>query len=470
MQPHAMKSYAMNSCPEVHRQLEEVKLKRISVDGGQIARTKHQKHHHHSRFRLVNSISNRLSSLNRRLRGTGSSTYSVRSEFPAPPDGKERRSMARDSVDICPSSGDESPIFNTPESNVTPHPEGSCIDPLVISGMMIAAGELDRLSGSGGYEKSPIRPASSNSHMSLESGVASPSDSLDSPEGCLSPLVPCNTPSSSAPTSGLMSPAVRPPPRPGQRRRQQRSRLSEVTTPEEAVSPPELADNRQNPSFFLHSAVETLQEASDDATSERLFSRYSSNHINAHSPGPSDAGDEVVSIPASEFMSSKPIAPNARTSKDTDITPLEGHNIANVAGGSPSSPGRTFSRSKPDEGLPGQESRLNFDGETCLSGWQDVVLAHERPFHPIEAFPSTGGTEMNAGPVLHRLFEEQRPTGGLIPSSNIMSPSSHLSKHSAAMDNRPMTCHPDTWREYLGEPGHSEPFCPTQTRHNSLEK
>ncbi|RYP05490.1 hypothetical protein DL764_003750 [Monosporascus ibericus] len=106
-----------------------------------------ERHHHHLN---VCDVKN-LRSLGRGIRRQSrSSIKSTRSDFPAPPDGKERRLLSRYPVDTWPSSGDETPIYNTPEPHNVPFlqnfPTGSYIDPLVTAPTMIATGELDRLS------------------------------------------------------------------------------------------------------------------------------------------------------------------------------------------------------------------------------------------------------------------------------------------------------------------------------------
>ncbi|RYP06936.1 hypothetical protein DL765_009302 [Monosporascus sp. GIB2] len=105
------------------------------------------RHHHHL---SVCDVRN-LRSLGRRIgRHSRSSTKSTRSDFPAPQDGKERRLLSRYPVDVLPSPGDETPIYNTPESHEIPFlqnfPTGSYIDPLATAPVAIAIGELDRLS------------------------------------------------------------------------------------------------------------------------------------------------------------------------------------------------------------------------------------------------------------------------------------------------------------------------------------
>ncbi|RYO73913.1 hypothetical protein DL766_009274 [Monosporascus sp. MC13-8B] len=113
-----------------------------------------------------------LRSLGRRIgrRHSRSSTKSTRSDFPAPQDGKERRLLSRYPADAWPSSGDETPIYNTPESHELPFlqnfPAGSYIDPLATGPVTIAIGELDRLS-------SRARRSGSRSEAALSGSSAS---------------------------------------------------------------------------------------------------------------------------------------------------------------------------------------------------------------------------------------------------------------------------------------------------------
>lgn len=80
----------------------------------------------------------------------GMSPYTRRSKLPARLIGKERRILSRDSVDICPSSGDETPVYNTPNPAHIPyqrnHHTGNCPESLAMTSVVLAVGGLGQLS------------------------------------------------------------------------------------------------------------------------------------------------------------------------------------------------------------------------------------------------------------------------------------------------------------------------------------
>ncbi|KAI5917746.1 hypothetical protein F4810DRAFT_716142 [Camillea tinctor] len=243
--------YALKSCPDLHRQLDGLGASRqVTESSRPVAQPDYSEFDRYRlryRQRSQRAITRRFRSFGRRFRGSSSSSYSVRSEFPAPPDRKERRFLARDSAEIWPSSDDEEPVYNTPESNASLfQPGGSHINPLAMAGMMIAAAELDRLSGTVNRDKKSKVSESSLSQTPISSGITSPSSGTSvsgSTAAYVPPKVPFNSPSSMS-QSGVSSPSTRPSQRAGPRRRAQRSRLSEVTTPEEIISPADSIDNR----------------------------------------------------------------------------------------------------------------------------------------------------------------------------------------------------------------------------------
>ncbi|KAI0122697.1 hypothetical protein F4814DRAFT_438648 [Daldinia grandis] len=232
--------HAHNSCPEFCRQLDafERPSSKPESQGTQAAarelRPKVDKSRswHHLRVRNI------------RIRRSGSSTFSIRSEFPAPLHSKERRLLARNSIDLWPPSGEESPLFNTPESNVTNAKRISQeirrhIDPLAIASVMIATAELDRLSSRSLDQVSRTSDSSTGisgnsptSHTPFHSGAASPNNEMSSstsPVLDIPPTIPFDTPSPGSKSSQ----------RRGRQRRGRRSRLSEVTTPGDVTSPAE---------------------------------------------------------------------------------------------------------------------------------------------------------------------------------------------------------------------------------------
>ncbi|KAI0097535.1 hypothetical protein GGR51DRAFT_540647 [Nemania sp. FL0031] len=227
-------------------------------------------------------VSRRIQSLRDRLhRGRSSSMYSIRPEFPPPPDGVERRYRSRNSNDIWPSSGEESPIFNTPESNISPmQPAGHHADLLAASGLLMATADLDRLTASANHTPrtsaatSMEMPRASGFTRSLElprahiaiglelSQMPSGHDSSRSGSGSsvadTALAVPSNSPSSLSPPTRFASPLSRSPKRAAQKGRRQHSRLSEVTTPDEVSTSMQLGDATDITHLFPHSMDESL--------------------------------------------------------------------------------------------------------------------------------------------------------------------------------------------------------------------
>ncbi|KAI1769835.1 hypothetical protein F4818DRAFT_446820 [Hypoxylon cercidicola] len=268
-QLYVIKRHA-NSCPELHHQLDEFDTSfamfktRDSKQPTSQVRFDLGKDRHRHQFRVRNIITKQFRSIGRRIQRTGSSTFSIRSEFRAPPDSKERRLLARDSADIWPSSGEETPLFNTPESDINlVRIVGHHLDPLAMASMMIATAELDRLSSrasldqasrtsgsSTGFYASPISPTSPYS------GSASPNNGISLANSTtleIPPTIPLDTPTSSGPQSGVATPLSRSSQRRGRRRRAQRSHLSEVTTPDEIPSPADPAEDFGEQSRNEHS-------------------------------------------------------------------------------------------------------------------------------------------------------------------------------------------------------------------------
>ncbi|KAK8137960.1 hypothetical protein PG984_001340 [Apiospora sp. TS-2023a] len=147
---HNFKSFALKSCPELHKPpfdcFDDLESKDPRNDTHDDGTSKSSNKMRHS---MRQAMSRGLRSLGRRFRQS-SSCYSIRSDFPAVPEGKERRLLARESADIHPSSGSETPLFNTPETGGTPTiASRGNVDLLAMTGTMIAASELDRLSSTG---------------------------------------------------------------------------------------------------------------------------------------------------------------------------------------------------------------------------------------------------------------------------------------------------------------------------------
>ncbi|KAI0148534.1 hypothetical protein GGR57DRAFT_505005 [Xylariaceae sp. FL1272] len=233
----------LKSCPDLQQDTVaaiQPEARRLSVDKDcgiglyNYSKFDDDRHQHH--FHMPATIYKRFRYFrNKFRRSQSSSTFSMRADFPAPPDGRKRRYLSRVSTDIWPSSGEESVIFNTPNSNGTPSQLGHDLytDSSNASGLMT---ELDRLSTSLNGSDRPGSPELGQPHMA--SGMASPQS-----ESGVSDILsnnPLNFPSLAFSRSALASPVPRP--LQGRKRRGQQSRLSEVTTPEDLRSPAEPAN------------------------------------------------------------------------------------------------------------------------------------------------------------------------------------------------------------------------------------
>ncbi|KAI1657016.1 hypothetical protein F4813DRAFT_88580 [Daldinia decipiens] len=294
-QLYVIQRHAHNSCPEFCRQLDDFQAPPSRLEGQDSQarvnnfRPNVDKSRYRRHLRVRNIVTNQFRSLGQRIRRSGSSTFSIRSEFPAPRHSKERRLLARDPVGTWPPSGEESPLFNTPESNATNTKRisqdiGRYIDPLAIASVMIATAELDRLSSRTSLDlvsrtsgsSTGVSGNSPTSHTLFYSGAASPNEiSASNPTALdMPPTIPFNTPLSSGPQSGVISPVSKSSQRRGKRRRAQHSRLSEVTTPDNIVSPAESTEeyNEGLPISVTH--IETLLECSSvpsKGTEESLY-------------------------------------------------------------------------------------------------------------------------------------------------------------------------------------------------------
>ncbi|KAI1468371.1 uncharacterized protein F4812DRAFT_458807 [Daldinia caldariorum] len=280
---HIIQRHGVSSCPELcqilgdfkelpsRREIQDIP-KRVDKPRPEVDKSRYWYH-----LRVRDIILERFRSLRRRIKRSGSSTFSIRSEFPPPLNRKVRRLLARDSVDIWPSSGEESPVFNTPESDA-PNVKrtsgtGSHIDPLAMASMMIATAELDRLSSRMSLDQASgvsgssvgISQSSRGSHTSCDKDITTPNNEMSASVSTvldMPPAVPFNTPSSSVPHSGTISPVSKSPQRRGQRRKTQRSRLSEVTTPDEIASLAESVEELNDSLSLPDNPIETLPECS----------------------------------------------------------------------------------------------------------------------------------------------------------------------------------------------------------------
>lgn len=459
---HAIQRNGLHSCPELHRQLDEfdrslskLKTRENQEQTSQSRPELDQGRHRH--FHIRNIVTKRFRSLGQKLRHSGSSNFSIRSEFPATPDSRERRLLARDSADIWPSSGAETPLYNTPESDITfTRATGHHIDPLAIAGMMIATAELDRLSSRASLDQLSRTSGSSTglsgsspiSYTPLHSGVTSPDNETSASELAtidMPPTMPFNTPASSASQSGIGTPVSRPSQRRGHRRRGQRSRLSEVTTPDEVASPAESAEESVERHFSISSQIDTLPECSSIANGgndDNLYPKpLAINRGDSESPG-SPSGQATHPLPL--IGSGGPGSPQA----SGDSKKLNVHEEI-------SAPTRVSSIGKTP-------------GPTCdQKAAEDVKLwpAVNIPLNVRHAaLSSTDQTDMKAPRIPTEMYIFQRSSAITMAVDDMSTMTLETVDTLAMREPKERTtsdsCHPDTWSESQGEPGNSDPFCP----------
>ncbi|KAI0832195.1 hypothetical protein F5Y06DRAFT_281267 [Hypoxylon sp. FL0890] len=483
---HVIQKHAANSCPELQHQLEDFdkSLPRPKTGDSQEQTTrlrfKLNENQHRHLFHVRNLVTMRFRSLGRKFKRSGSSNLSVQSDFPAPRNSKERRRLARESMDAWPSSGEETPVFNTPESNITnagtPRAAGHHFDPLAMASMMIATAELDRLSSRGSLDQTSRTSGSSNgfsgsspvSQTPLHTGPTSPNN--ETPESTalnMPPTIPFNTPSSSGPPSGIVSPLSRPSLRRGQRRRGQRSRLSEVTTPDEITSPDELAEepSASRPSLSL-SQIEILPECSTTLNEGKNSLYPKPLAIKRNSGDSIDSRDDGLSE-------------NAR--------------VAHLASGTPDT-GALSAKSPEKPGSPSQLTReSSLKRQESISPPSRVSSISKTPefmYGPKLVPINDDGQELPVRPPRSLTFSPDVETA-VIPTSasngrgsttiaikvtEILLSTPEVGSATAAKkpneDTSPESCHPNTWSETQGEPGDSDPFCPPdclETRHSSQD-
>ncbi|KAI1139225.1 hypothetical protein F5Y05DRAFT_342157 [Hypoxylon sp. FL0543] len=481
-QVHVLQRHATNSCPELRRDLEDFdkSLPRPKTGDNQEQMTrlplKLDRNQHRHRFNVRNLVTMPLRSLGRRFKRSGS-THSVRSDFSTPRSSKERRRLARDSVDVWPSSGEESPVFNTPDSNMTnggtPRPVGHHFDPLAMASMMIATAELDRLSSRASLDQTSRTSGSStgfsgSSHTPLHTDPVSPSSEPSEATALyVSPTIPFNTPSSSGPPSGIVSPVSRPSLRRGQRRRGQRSHLSEVTTPDDIASPGELAEEPNEGRLSLSlSQIETLPECSTtlDEGEDSLYPKPLA--INRNGGKVNDSRDDDPSKDTREIQS-------APGSTDSSAYPA----ICKEKPDDPSQPVAESSLKRQESISP--PSRLSSIGKTPESMYGPRHVSTNNHGHKLPNFPppsllispaSTTTAMTSSAPDAQnstRIANKDIPVLSPTPEMGDGSGTNRLNEDASSE-----SCHPNTWSESQGEPGDSDPFCPPaclETRHSSQD-
>ncbi|KAK7924348.1 hypothetical protein PG985_006402 [Apiospora marii] len=378
---HNFKSFALKSCPELHKPpldcFEDLESKGLRNDTHDNSTSKPA---NKTRPSVRQAMSRGLRSLGRRFRQS-SSSYSIRSGFPVPPEGKERRLLARESADIHPSSGSETPLFNTPETGGTPTATSrGNVDLLAMGGTMIAASELDRLSSSGTIHSGPPSTAGTTLDPQYDDVYSS-------------------------------LPSLR---REQKRRAAARSRLSEVTTPEDLANP-----NSSPPE------TDILDEPAKSELSRLI-------------PQPLKLGRDSIAEQNLAAPISTKSAPAFHMIKSLGL----------------------------DEGLASGQPNVM----TQCSNLVDAISLHEKGAE--SARPRICKTISSNAPVI---FSEpplvtstpiRTEQGGAITGS-VSANESHAGK-TVAEGQCSRSCHPDTWSETGGEPGDSDPFCPPEcdSRHS----
>ncbi|KAI1757680.1 hypothetical protein F4782DRAFT_479438 [Xylaria castorea] len=440
----------LKSCPEFNRQFPSAVTPATSrfspdkvpglesPDYSQLDSSRHQHRH-----RFPNTVSKRFRSLRDRLhRSRSSSMFSTRPEFPPPPDGKERRYRSRNSNDIWPSSGEESPIFNTPASNMSPvSPAVHNANLLAASGLMMAAADIDRLTGKAYEGNRPRMPGTRSLELPrprLPSGADSSPSGSESSVADTTPIVPADSPSSLLPPTGLTTPISRSPQWLGRKSRRQPSRLSEVTTPDEINSPTQPGDSGaiSPQAFWSTSESRDICKGSEARCQESalplpLFDSQSS--LSGENPNSESSPASV-----SEMIHSPPTYINRSGA---------------ALGRDKSESERSSSRSQalePDY----EQTKAGDEGDT-----REYVL--NRLPSTIQPPIITPKSELSYGRSLKAKLERQ----DMVAQESALFAGVMERLNSGETDSTMAECgssssHPDTWSEDQGEPGDSEPFCP----------
>lgn len=387
------------------------------------------------------------------------------------PAAKDRRLISRSSEIYSPADT-ESPVFNSPAS---PSTSGNRLNPLAIAGILLATTELDRLSNPRQDDLSkmqspfpmtdvpPNSPASSKSAESMNPAEATIIGRRES----LAAALP-NTSASSGPATTLNTPTTM---RQRQSRKRTRSRLSEVTTPED-FQYPELSD----PSSFSgarfpfspsemglveESAVDLdADEVDDRLRSPRwpLFLGSEGSNSADMSPLPEvseDAEDCLDSVdrrtsPVPGMLRAIERARDSRKNLSR-LTCLLDLAISQSASSRSSSIGKT-----PDS-LP----NLLKSGEQASD--DEIIDLKQPPAFPLGKRPNISSLASSPGP------QQTSPLSPDISASPLSifnsSDKLGLTIHEDLKDEK--ACHPDTWTADQGEPGDSDPFCPSRCASNN---
>ncbi|KAI0534874.1 hypothetical protein GGR58DRAFT_32860 [Xylaria digitata] len=417
---HNAQKSALKSCPELYRRSFSAVRPNVSrfapdkVSGlkspnySQFDSSRHQHRHH-----IHETVSKRFNSLRDRLRrGRSSSMFSVRPEFPPPPAGTVRRYRSRNSNEIWPSS-EESPIFNTPESNISPvQPVGQNTVLLAASGLRMAAVELDRLTNKSRSAKSSLELTR------ISSGTNSARSETRSSDASTTLPIAENSPSLLSPP-GLVNPISKSPQRPGRLCRRQYSRLSEVTTPDEVNNPTQ--DNF--PGFETEPCGSSVPQP---LCSGRLAS---SDDVSTAEP----LLASVSTVTQSRLDDSNPL--DATMKPDTVLLERT------------CSSGRTTEllcdQRKSSEEARSDENSTN--QKPCIMR-RSIIYTKSEPNYQQPLDMGIERTEIVA------------QESALL--ADVMERHNFAENHAGLRGFEPKSCHPNTWSPDQGEPGDSEPFCP----------
>lgn len=401
--------------------------------------SRHQHRHHFS-----STMSKRFRSLRDKLhRRRSTSMFSIRPEFPPPPDGKERRYRSRNSNDIWPSSGEESPIFNTPASNMSPvPPAGYNANLLAASGLMMAAADIDRLTGSASEVNRPRMPGTKSlelPRLRSSGGDDSPLSESGSSITDTTPIVPANSPSSLLSPAGLTSQTSRSPQWLGRKTRRQPSRLSEVTTPEEVNNPTQPSDNGITPPQVFWSTGEThdTHKAPGAERQESSLLRCLSDSRPSSSDDKQNSESSLASI--SEMAHSLPVY-----IYHSGVALGRGNRVSE----------RSSSRGQTSEA---DRTQTNFADE----GDPREYISDQIPSATRLPTVTSG-----SGPECEQSLKVEIERMDMVAQESalfmeVMKGINSGENESTIAECGSNSCHPDTWSEDQGEPGDSEPFCPS---------
>ncbi|KAI0448211.1 hypothetical protein F4803DRAFT_558436 [Xylaria telfairii] len=396
---------------------------------------------HQHRHQFSSAVSRRFRSLRDKLhRRRSASMFSIRPEFPPPPDGKERRYRSRNSNDIWPSSGEESPIFNTPASNMSPvPPAGYNANLLAASGLMMAAADIDRLTGSASEVNGPRMPGTKSLELPrprYSGGDDSPLSESGSSIADATPTVSNNSPSSVLLPASLTGQTSRSPQWLGRKTRRQPSRLSEVTTPEEVNSPTQPSNNGITPPQVFWSTGDT-HDTHKAPEAERQESSLPRCLSNSRLPSSDKQNSENSLASVSEMTHSLPVH-----IYHSGVVPGRGNRVSE----------RSSSRGQTSEA---GRKQANFVDE---GGTREYISDHIPSATRLPAVTS------GSGPKCEQFLKAELERMDMVAQESalfleVMKGINSGENESTIAECGSISSYPDTWSEDQGEPGDSEPFC-----------